>query len=357
MTQTFWTTYGPALIALAGAVVAGMVADQLLFRALRSRFARTQWAPGVALATAIHGLPTITGVLIGLMLAGRRLTLPGDWSDTLAGAWKVIFILVGTAFAARILGRLVRALTESEGSRLPTSSIFANLARGLVWIIGVLLVLSAVGVSITPMVTALGVGGLAVGLALQSTLENVFSGIQVLLSRQIEPGDFIQLETGQQGFVADVTWRNTTIKLLSNDLVIVPNSTIGKSLITNFTSDSEQHILWVPLSVDYASDLDRVEDVSLGVAREIQSTVESAVAEHEPVLRFTEFASSGIALQVSLRADSFSNRFAVRHEFIKALKLAYEAEGIVIPYPQHTVHLAAETTGPGHGHSNNAQNA
>lgn len=342
MTQTFSTTYGSPLLVFALATVAGIVIDQLLFRALRSRFAHSQWTPGVALAKALHGLPTATGILLGARLAQKRLPLPDGWSEAAAGAWKVLFIAVGTAFVARVLGRLVRALTAREGSRLPASSIFANLTRGFIWVMGGLLILAALGVSITPMVTALGVGGLAVGLALQSTLENVFSGIQVLLSRQIEPGDFIQLETGQQGIVQDVTWRNTTIKLLSNDLVIVPNATIGKSLITNFTSDSEQHVLWVPLSVDYASDLERVEDVTLGVARRVQAEVEFAVADHEPLLRFTEFADSGIALIVSLRADSYSNRFAVRHEFIKALKLAYEAEGITIPYPQRTMRLIAE---------------
>ena len=83
----------------------------------------------------------------------------------------------------------MRAYTEREGSRLPSTSIFVNIARATVWVIGGISVLAALGVSIAPLITALGVGGLAVGLALQPTLENVFSGIQVLASSQIEPGD------------------------------------------------------------------------------------------------------------------------------------------------------------------------
>ncbi len=318
---------GTILIALA----IGLAIDFVINRLLTARAKSRHWRVGLAVVQSMAGLITITALLIGIKIALVKVDLSAEATVLANRALAVASIIVMTAFAARIAGRMVTSYMSRENAKLPSSSIFVNLARALVWVIGGISVLAALGVSIAPLVTALGVGGLAVGLALQPTLENVFSGIQVLLSRQIEPGDFIQLETGQQGYVEDVTWRNTTVKLLSNDLVIVPNATIGKSLITNFTANDDQHVLWVPCPVAYDADLERIEALTLEIARGIQATHEFAIREHEPVLRYTAFAESAISMQVSLRADAYANRFAVRHDFIKALKAAFDAEGIEIP--------------------------
>ncbi len=235
--------YGTVIVVAAGIVAAGLVADAILFRFLKARSQARHWQIGGALARALHGLPTAAAMLIAARTVIAKLDVPPDTTALLLKGLSVASIVVITAFAARIAGKLIQGYTEREGARLPSSTIFVNLARGVVWVLGGLSVLAALGISIAPLLTALGVGGLAVGLALQPTLENIVSGVQVLASKQIEPGDFIQLETGQQGWVQDVTWRNTTIKMLSNDLVIVPNATIGKSLVTNFTSLEEQHVL------------------------------------------------------------------------------------------------------------------
>ncbi|HSK47916.1 MAG TPA: mechanosensitive ion channel family protein, partial [Coriobacteriia bacterium] len=190
-----------ALLVFVVAVLIGWIADQMLFRLINSRTAATGWAAGRQLASGLHGLPTVIGVLLGARMAARRLPLSAEWSEAVSTTINLLAILAATAFAARVLGRIVRAYTEREGSRLPSTSIFVNLARALVWVLGLISLLAALGVAIAPLVTALGVGGIAVGLALQPTLENIFSGIQVLASRQIEPGDLIRLETGEEGAV------------------------------------------------------------------------------------------------------------------------------------------------------------
>lgn len=329
-----------AVVVTAGVIIlAGIIIDAVIFRILRARSASRHWRVGKGLASALRGLPSAAAVLIAARVLLMRLELSDRVESFANKGLSVTAIVIGTAFAARIAGKVITAYSEREDSRLPSSTIFVNLARGFVWVIGGLLVLSALGISIVPLITALGVGGLAVGLALQPTLENVISGLQVLGSRQIEPGDFIQLETGQQGYVEDVTWRNTTIKLLSNDLVIVPNATIGKSLITNFTSEDEQHITVVLFSVGYDADLDEVERVALDVAAHVQQTAEGGVPEHEPSLRYIDLADSAVRLQVALRADSFANRVVLRHAFIKALYQRFASEGIRFPYPHTTVEV------------------
>jgi small-conductance mechanosensitive channel len=331
--------YSAGLLVLGLWVLGGLVLDLAVYRILSGRARTRRWVAGEALARGLQGASTAAAIVLG---ASQTLTLLGltpaaerNWRSWI----QVVAILLVTAFVSRIGGRMIRSYTRRDDARLPSSSIFVNLARALIWLIGIMTVLATRGVSIAPMLTALGVGGIAIGLALQPTLENVFSGIQVLLSKQVLPGDFVQLETGQQGWVQDVTWRNTTLKLMSNDLVIVPNATIAKSLVTNYTTLDEQTVVWLQLGVDYASDLERVEQVTLAVAREVTASVEGAVRDYEPLFRFTEFDESAIRLTVSVQAESVHTRFVVRHELIKRLKARYDAEGIVIPFPQRTVHL------------------
>jgi len=284
-------------------------------------------------------MPTAVGLLLGVHLALQRLTLPLALERNATMALRIATILTVTAFSARVVGRIVRAYTDREGSRLPSTSIFVNLARALIWVLGGISLLAALGVSIAPLVTALGVGGLAVGLALQPTLENVFSGIQVLASRQIEPGDLIRLETGEEGAVLDVTWRNTTIITPSNDLIVVPNSIIGRSRITNFSTLSGEHVLVVPIAIAANADTALVERCIQEVAEQITTNVEGVVADAPPTVRFAAVTQAGIQVNVGIRVGSYPERIPVRHELIKQVQQRFAAEGIelasggIVPAP------------------------
>lgn len=330
-----------AAVVFGVALIIGIVLDQLLFRFMNSRAADKGWAEGRELAIGLHGLPSAVGALVGANMALVRLGLDVVTRQRADTILQVTAIVIGTAFAARILGRMVLAYTSREDTHLPSSSIFVNVARGIAWVIGGLIILAALDISIAPLITALGVGGLAIGLALQPTLENLFAGVQVLMSGQVEPGDFIRLETGEEGWVQDVTWRNTTIKMMSNDLIIVPNATIGKSRITNFTSMDEHHSVIVPVGVAYGSDLEQVERVTYEVACEAQRELLGAVRDWEPAVRFYDFGDSAMQLRVILRVEHYSERFPVQHEFIKLLYRRYNEEGISIPFPQRTVHMVS----------------
>lgn len=320
---------GEAALVMIVALVVGLIVDQLLFRVLSSQAGSRSWAAGRAVAKGLHGLPTVAGALIGAWLALTKLTLGPKVERMALTTISVLAILAATAFAARILAGIVGAYTEREGSRLPSTTIFVNLARGLVWVLGGVMLLGTLGVSIAPLITALGVGGLAVGLALQPTLENVFSGIQVLASRQIEPGDLIRLETGDEGTVLDVTWRNTAILTPSNDVVIVPNAVLGRAQVTNFTTLDCEHVVVIPVSVSPDADLALVERCAREVAETVVATCEGAVSDAEPAVRFAAVTTSGVQVNTAIWVRSYPDRLAVRHEFIKQLLARFEAEGVL----------------------------
>jgi small-conductance mechanosensitive channel len=257
-------------------------------------------------------------------------------------ALLVAMIVSLTWASARFLVGLVNHYSARVGGPLLSTSMFANLTRIFIFIVGALIVLQSLGVSITPILTALGVGSLAVALALQDTLSNLFAGIHIIASRQVRPGDYVQLDSAQEGYVTDITWRYTTIRALPNNMVIIPNSKLASAIVTNFYNPETQMAVRVSVGVSYASDLDRVEEISLAVARETMREVPGGIPDFEPVLRFHTFGESSIDFNVIMRCREFTDQFVIRHEFVKRLHRRYRAEGIEIPFPIRTVHLQKE---------------
>lgn len=242
---------------------------------------------------------------------------------------KALFI-VAMLVAIRFLGRLSVALTRfyldhtQALKALPNTSIFENIIRLLIFLCGSIVLLQSLGISVLPLITALGVGGLAISLALQDTLANMFAGIQMILARQIKVGDFVRLETGQEGFIQDIGWRNTVIRQLSNNLVLVPNAKMSSTIITNYALPLPEMSTLVEVSVAYASDLAQVETVIKSVAKEVLQRTKGAVIDFEPYIRYHTFGESGIGLTVILRIHGFEDQYPVKHEFIKALHTRFQ---------------------------------
>lgn len=332
-------TYGWAALWVAIGAVAGLVVERLVVRPVQARSRERGSGAAEAVAFAIGRTLPLWGALVGWWLAIARMDLPADVEPALWKALRVAGIATATWLLARLSGRLVRWYARRGDTPIPASSIFVNITRAVVWVVGLLTVLATLGVSIAPLLTALGVGGLAVALAAQETLSNLFAGLQIIASRQIRPGDFIRLSTGEEGHVLDVTWRNTSIRQISNDVVIVPNSVIGSSLVTNYSTIQPEHSVVVDVGVAYDSDLERVERVTRETALAVVGGSDAAVPEFEPVVRFTHFGDSSIGVRAVLRARAYTDRFQLQHEFVKALHRRYAEEGIVIPFPIRTVHL------------------
>jgi small-conductance mechanosensitive channel len=251
-------------------------------------------------------------------------------------------IIIATLIAAKLTTRLVRYYSKQISHILPSSSIFTNIARVAVLVCGGLILLQTLGISITPLITALGVGGLAVALAFQDTLSNIFSGLQILVSQQLKPGDYVKLETGEEGVVEDITWRNTTIKSLTDNLIIVPNNKLSTSVITNYSKPRKTLIVSLSLGVSYDSDLDQVERVAIETAQAVLKKHPGGNTEVAPQVRFVAFGPSSIDFQLIVRVTAFDEQALIKHELIKALSKRFTQEGIEIPYPKQVVHLAKE---------------
>ena len=132
-------------------------------------------------------------------------------------------------------------------------------------------------------------GGLAVALALQEPLTNLFAGIQIIASGKIKTGDYVQLNTGEEGFVEDIAWRSTSIKALANQIIIVPNNKLANAIVRNYMTPDPENGILVNLGVAYHSDLDKVETVTVDVATQIMKEVEGGIPDFKPFIRYNNF--------------------------------------------------------------------
>jgi small-conductance mechanosensitive channel len=228
---THWIV--PAIYIMGGLLV-GFVLEKIVLAELKHIAKKTRWKGDIVIINSLRGMVIIWLLIAGIY--GAILSIP--MSPSLLAHLKqillVIVILSGTMAIAKMTAGFVSIYVQREDVPLPSTSIFRNLTKLLVFLIGILIILHSLGISITPILTALGVGGLAAALALQPTLANLFSGLQIIAAKQLHPGDYIKLDSGEEGYVTDITWRNTTIRALPNNMIIVPNSKLASTIFTNY---------------------------------------------------------------------------------------------------------------------------
>lgn len=330
--------YAPVIFLLW--LVVFYAAKGFLFRGLRKWAEKSRNRAGEFLLTSLR-LPL--NVLIfggGLALLARLLPLPAKFDQPMELAVKALVIVSLFFFFDRLIVQLLHHFAAKVQAIDLSRGVVQGIVRLAVLSLGLLILLDVLGISITPIVASLGIGSLAVALGIQETLTNIFAGLYIVADQPIRTGDFIRLESGEEGHVEEIGWRNTRIRMLSNNIVIIPNNKIISSTIRNYYLPTKEMAALVEVGVSYSSDLARVEEVTIEVAREIQKKVQGAVPQFEPFIRYHTFGESGVNFTVILRVREFTDQYLVKHEFIKALHERYQKQGILIPFPVRTLNIS-----------------
>lgn len=260
--------------------------------------------------------------------------------------FKAATIVSLVLFLERFLTNVIHEYSDRVEILRSSGGFVRGFIRVLVFGLGLLVLLDSFGVSVTPILASLGIGSLAVALALQPTLENLFAGIQIVIDKPIQVGHFIKLESGEEGYVHKIGWRSTWIRLLPDNMVIVSNKNLVNTKILNYYYPGTELAVLAEVSVHYQSDLEQVERVTVEVAKEVLQEVSGGVKNFQPFIRYHTFGDSGIHLNVILRAKEFVDQYLIKHEFIKRLHKRYAAEGIVIPCPVRAVNYDQEKAAP-----------
>jgi len=321
-----------------GGLLAGIVVELVVVRRARQLAAKTRAKWDDLLIESIRGVPTIWLGSGGVYLALNVGTADPLLLSTMQNVLMVLVIGSVVMTGMRAVGGGVEMLSARRNGAIKSPTLVISLARLAVGVLGIFIILQNLGINITPLITALGIGGLAVALALQDTLGNLFAGVQIILSKQVRPRDYVRLSSGEEGWVTDVKSRNTTIQTFPDgNLVIVPNSVLASSIVKNFSMPRTALWVSVEVGVSYDSDLEHVETVALDVARRVLREVDGGMPGEDPIIRFHTFADSSVNFEVRMMVREFESQGPMRHEFIKRLHRRFIDEGIEIPFPIRTV--------------------
>ena len=337
--------FAPAAMIIVIGIVLGFIFKRFVHSRLKKAATRSSWAGDDAVLEAVEPHIVIWFFLGALSIATssvESLDLQSSYLTNIINEHVpkfLIIVLIGSITLA--LGNLAVSIfdlwAKGQEKGFPSTTMFTNFVRIAIYVIGVLIILDALNISIAPMITALGVGGLAVSLALKDTLSDVFAGLHILLSKKVQVGDFIQIDSGDMGYVQNISWRNTTVMERTNNIIHIPNNRLSAAIIKNYDSGDPSFSVKIPVGVGYSSDLDKVENVTKNVINEIQSSMEETNKNYEPTMRFQNFGESSVNLMVYFRGNRYGDHNPIIHEFIKLLHKRYSDEGIEIPFPVRTV--------------------
>jgi small conductance mechanosensitive channel len=210
--------------------------------------------------------------------------------------------------------------------------MIVSTVRNLVFIFGILIAISQLGISLGPLLAGLGIAGFIIGFALQGSLSNFASGILILLYRPFDVGDTVEAG-GVRGKVKNMSLVNTTFMTFDNQMLIVPNNKIWESVITNVTAQRTRRVDLM-FGISYGDDIDQAEKV----LREIVDAHDAVLDDPEPMIRLHELGDSSVNFIVRPWVKT-ADYWDTYWDLTKAVKQRFDKEGISIPFPQRDVHI------------------
>jgi small-conductance mechanosensitive channel len=297
---------------------------------------------GDHVASEVKGPLYLIAVTIGLYYALTSLRVFEPFWGNLKDYFVLVIVLMGVYISRKVISALILWYSSQDRQyfRIEKTALYSlkNLISLFIYAIAILILLNEFGIEITPLLASLGIGGLAIALALQPTLTNYFAGMYMASDKTARLGDFIELDSEKRGYVEKMTWRSVWMKTLTNNTIVIPNSKLAESTIMNYSQPKQPMLIKVPVGVAYGSDLDKVEKVTLKVAKRLLKKTGSGVDGEEPFIRFREFGDSNIKFNVLFKIKRWERQYELIDEFIKALKKEFDKEKIEIAFPCRNIY-------------------
>lgn len=330
-----------AVIILVLAVL--LIVRSFLFRILHKWAEKTKTGFDNLIINTIKSPSIFWCIGIALCIGLESSEIPLKYTFYIIKAIHILIILSITVAAANLVTRVFIRYIDRSSVSVQSTGLLNTIIKTAVYLIGFIIILNILGISIAPLITALGIGGLAVALALKDTLENLFAGIHIMAEKTVRVGDFIGLETGQEGYVEDISWRTTRIRMLPNNMIVIPNSKLAQSIVVNYFLPEKTMSFQIPISVSYDSDPELVEKILIEEVKKAIKEVPGLLSEPSPVVRFIPgFGESSLDFTLVCHVKEFVDQYPVQHELRKRIFKRFQQEGIEIPFPQRVVWLKNE---------------
>ncbi|MEO6939494.1 MAG: mechanosensitive ion channel family protein [Candidatus Kapaibacterium sp.] len=326
----------PGAVAL-GIVVVGLVLEHLLFGLYRKRAETKGWKLPRRVIYAFKGMIVLWFALAAFGSIIGNLPITAGLATLLHQIVLALYILSVTLVVGRIFVTITHHYSMQSRAVVPHITLVENLVRVVISVLGLLVLFRSLGVSITPVLTALGVGGLAVALALQDTLSNLFAGLYIILSQQLSTGDYVKVSGGEEGAIMDIAWRVTTLQTPAHTLVIVPNAKLAGSTIINYDRPEKVSSMVVMLEVKNDANLSDVEAIILQAAQERVKEDGDIDKTFAPILRYTALANTSVTVNLIIRTAEYRCQGTVRDLMLRRiyekLRIKYPTDFPIVSVP------------------------
>jgi MscS family membrane protein len=283
-------------------------------------------------------------IFAGLYLAIKSLPLPEKVHIVVSGVVFVINVVILTVIVYRmadeVLDWYAGRVAERTGTRLDQQimPLLEKLVSIFLTGTALIITLKHFNYDILSIVTALGIGSLAIGMAAKDTLANMISGFTLMIDRPFRIGDRIQLTSGQWGDVTDIGLRSTKIKTVDNTLLIIPNAELCNSTLINLAFPDIRAKGRINVGIAYGSDVEAVK----GLLTETAAVLSQVLQDPCPEAYFVSFGESAINLSLFFWVEDYTKVFAVTDQLNTMILQRFREAGIEIPYPTRTVLLEKE---------------
>lgn len=288
------------------------------------------------LIRAVNGPLQLFIVALGIYLAFAALNeLPGIISDNLGALLTIALIYITAYLMANLVSALINwykndVAPHTDSDLDDVLMPFLNKAVGVtVFIIATLMAISALGIEITPLLATVGVGGIAVALAAQELLSNVFGAISILSDRPYKIGDRIEMSDGLSGDVMEIGLRSTRIKTVDGRIIVIPNADISKSMIINYSQPDPRLRYDIKVGISYNSDVEKATRILLDIAKE----TEGIVKDPAPQVYVKDLGNFSVNLLMQVWMQDYKLNWDVPDRIYRETLKRFNAEKIDIPYP------------------------
>ena len=298
---------------------------------LREKAKLTPWEGDDIVIKSVDGVGPVWGGIIGCYIFAHNIFVKPEVINFIDNGILIIFIISFTLVLMRICVDFTNFYSQKAGVLDSSVTLLENCIQIFICFIGLLIIIQTLGIAIWPLLTALGVGGVTIALAVRDSVASLFVGINILISSGLKPGHYIKLETGDEGYVEDIKWRYTTIKTITDVLIIIPNSKLSNIVIKNYSLPKKEMAAVASIKISNTNDFSQVEKIIYGVSVKLINEFTGCCKDAEPKIQFENIGYLGTEVKIFIKIAEFSCRYKVKNELLKNLKMEFDKEKIKLP--------------------------
>jgi len=293
------------------------------------------------------GKPLIVFILACTVWYAFRefITLPSEYRWVLGGPSVTAFLIfLATWTCASFVNFTVREYGREIAGKTDTDlddhilGILEKTATYIIWFVGLLMILCMLDVDVTPLVAGAGVAGIAIALASQEIIGNIFAGSVIMVDQPIRVNDRVRIQN-YFGDVVKVGPRSTQVKTIDDLIITIPNTVVTSSIITNYARPEAKIVVNINVPVAYGSDVEQVMGILDGIVRNAAAQEDSILTDPKPVVFFDEFGASSLNFVLRVWTNDFRMERATRSIINREINRRFREEGIEIPFSQIDIHI------------------